>query len=104
MDKLFRFLERAKPLVENGNDHSVEQVSWNDAQAFILKLNEKVKATGYQFKFPTEAQYEYAFRVGTTTAYVSGKTKSNLAEYVWSYENSGSRTEPLSRKCSNFWG
>jgi formylglycine-generating enzyme required for sulfatase activity len=45
----------------------VEQVSWNDAQAFIKKLNEKCRGSGYLYRLPTEAEWEYACRGGATS-------------------------------------
>ena len=54
-----------------GADCPVEQVSWNDAQPFIEKLNQQ---TGQRFRLPSEAEWEYAARAGTTTPFHTGQT------------------------------
>ncbi len=56
-----------------GDECPVEQVSWNDAQEFVKKLNAK---TGKAYRLPSEAEWEYAARAGTTTAYSFGATLS----------------------------
>jgi uncharacterized protein (TIGR02996 family) len=56
-----------------GADRPVEQVSWDDCQGFCRKLHER---TGKTFRLPTEAQWEYACRAGTTTAFHNGCTIS----------------------------
>jgi formylglycine-generating enzyme required for sulfatase activity len=56
----------------------VEQVSWDDAMAFTRRLNEKIRiTTGARFALPTEAQWEYACRAGTTTATAFGDSLSS---------------------------
>jgi formylglycine-generating enzyme required for sulfatase activity len=57
-----------------GDDCPVENVSWDDAQAFIRKLNEQ---TGRRYRLPSEAEWEYAARAGSTTAYAWGATASH---------------------------
>ena len=78
-------------------NNPVEQVSWNDAQAFISKLN--AKADGFQYRLPTEAEREYAARAGTTGAYAG-----DLDAMAWYDENSGGRTHPVAKKQANPWG
>ena len=56
-----------------GDECPVENVSWNDAQEFVKKLNAK---TGKAYRLPSEAEWEYAARAGTTTAYAFGATLS----------------------------
>ena len=79
----------------------VENVSWNDAQAFCQKLNEK---TGKKYRLPSEAEWEYACRAGTQTRYYFGDDEKLLGEYAWYSENSGSKTHPVEQKKPNNWG
>lgn len=80
----------------------VEQVSWNDAQEFIKKLNEKEGTDKY--RLPSEAEWEYAARAGTTTMYSFGDDESMLGDYAWYEKNSGERTHPVGQKKPNPWG
>jgi formylglycine-generating enzyme required for sulfatase activity len=62
-----------------GGKYPVESVSWNDAQEFCQKLTQK---TGLTFRLPTEAEWEYACRAGTTTPFYYGETLSTeIANY-----------------------
>ncbi|MGI9065298.1 MAG: protein kinase domain-containing protein [Pyrinomonadaceae bacterium] len=66
----------------------VEQVSWNDAQEFIRKLNQI--NDGYTYRLPSEAEWEYACRAGTTGDYAG-----NLNDMAWYADNSGSKTHAV---------
>lgn len=84
-----------------GSNLPVEKVSWNDAKDFCRKLSEK---TGQTFSLPTEAQWEYACRAGTTTSYCYGDSENSLGDYAWYNGNSGSKTHPVGEKKPNPWG
>ena len=75
----------------------VEAVSWDDAQEFIRSLNGR--AGGNRYRLPTEAEWEYAARAGTT-----GDRYGNLDAIAWHNGNSGDRTHPVGQKAPNAWG
>ena len=68
-----------------GDDSPVEQISWDDAKAFAHKLSQK---TGKNYRLPSEAEWEYAARAGTTTKWSFGDSDDQLAEYGWHIRNS----------------
>lgn len=78
-------------------------VSWNDAQAFVARLNEREGHSRY--RLPTEAEWEYAARAGSTTRYGFGNDAEMLGRYAWygeDFENGS--THPVGQKESNAWG
>ncbi|MCZ7381565.1 MAG: formylglycine-generating enzyme family protein [Candidatus Methanoperedens sp.] len=85
-----------------GDNLPVEEVSWDDVQEFIKKLNKKEGTNKY--RLPSEAEWEYAARAGTITRYSFGDDESKLGEYAWFYENSGNKTHPVGQKKPNPWG
>jgi formylglycine-generating enzyme required for sulfatase activity len=85
-----------------GDDCPVEKVSWDDAQAFIKRLNAKDNANKY--RLPTEAEWEYACRAGTDNQFSFGDNVNQLGEYAWYRENSNERTHPVAQKKPNPWG
>ena len=80
----------------------VEKVSWDDCQQFLNKLNERIGKKLY--RLPTEAEWEYACRAGSTGTYCFGDEESKLREYGWYSENSGSKTQPVGKLKPNVWG
>jgi formylglycine-generating enzyme required for sulfatase activity len=89
------------PSKYKGANNPVEMVSWNDAVEFCRKLSAQ---EGVQYRLPTEAEWEYACRAGTTTTYSFGDDDSQLGKYAWYGANSGSTTHPVGEKLPNGWG
>ena len=81
--------------------HPVVCVNYNDAQAFIRWLNAK---TGDNYRLPTEAEWEYAARAGTTSRYSWGDSKRQAGAYAWYSKNSEGRTHAVGGKKPNPWG
>jgi len=84
-----------------GDNLPVETVSWNDAQAFINKLNSTTKK-GY--RLPTEAEWEYAARGGIESAGLKYAGNNNINDVAWHDENSGETTHPVGAKRPNELG
>ena len=85
----------------NGDDYPVENVSWNDAQKFIRKLS-ALNNNKYQFRLPTEAEWEYACRSGGKPDIYSGG--SLIDRVAWYDGNSGGRTHRVGTKAPNGLG
>ena len=100
-----------------GPKNPIEQVRWSDAVKFC---NARSLAEGLQpcydlktwqcdfaangYRLPTEAEWEYACRAGTQTAYFFGNDASKLADYAWFDKNSGGHPQPVGLKRPNPWG
>ena len=87
-----------------GPKNPVEQVSWDDCQQFLGKLNAKFAAEGGKYQLPSEAQWEYACRAGSKTRYSFGDDETRLGDHAWIRKNWGGNTHPVGEKKPNAWG
>ena len=89
------------PYFSQDDRHPVVCISWNDASAYCQWLSEQ---TGEQYSLLTEAEWEYACRASSETAYFFGDDEKELEEYAWYSKNSEGRTHPVGEKRPNTWG
>jgi formylglycine-generating enzyme required for sulfatase activity len=88
-------------------ERPVENIKWLEADAFCRVLTQ-VERTNlpakYVYRLPTEAEWEYACRAGTTTRFSFGDDESELGKYAWFKSNAIDRTQPVGRTRPNPWG
>lgn len=91
----------SNPRYFKGPQKPVEQVSWDDCQTFISKLN---SLTGQRFCLPTEAEWEYASRGGNKSRGYKYSGSNTLGNVAWYYDNSGGTTHDVKTKSPNELG
>lgn len=104
----YRAIMNANPSDREGADLPVETVSWADAASFCRKLSEK---TGLGVRLPTEAEWEYVCRAGTTTQFYFGDELADINQHAWhggegdgQWSTADGRPHPVGQKAPNPWG
>ncbi len=107
----------ANPSRWKADGNPVEQVRWSDAVKFCNRRSQmeglqpcydvntwKCNFAANGYRLPTEAEWEYACRAGTTTAYFFGDSPAKLGVYAWYDKNSGGHPRAVGQKQANAWG
>jgi formylglycine-generating enzyme required for sulfatase activity len=102
----------SNPSLFKGNlQRPVEDVTWFNAIDYCTKLTAREREAGnlpedFEYRLPTESEWEYAARAGTTTRFSYGDDPDyeSLGDYAWFQDNSGLRTHPVGQKLPNPWG
>jgi len=107
--ELYQAVTGVNPSKWKGPRNSVEMVTWDEAVTFCQKLTQelhklKLLGEGEVIRLPSEAEWEYACRAGTTTAYSFGNRIEDLKAHAWYKANSKGEDPPVGKKKPNAWG
>jgi formylglycine-generating enzyme required for sulfatase activity len=97
----YEAIQGENPSQFKGDKRPVDSVTWREATEFCRRLSEK---EGITYRLPTEAEWEYACRAGTATAYYWGNIEELADTFAWYKDNSDNQTHPVGQKRANAWG
>lgn len=89
---------------QGSSSHPAESISWNETQAFFKKFNQGSCPATMRGMLPTEAQWEYACRAGTSTSWSFGDREADVKNHAWFDANSNSQTQPVGKLPPNHFG
>lgn len=101
-----RLITPEKKERSDGSRYPADRISWDDAVRFCEKLSNRREELRRNrvYRLPSEAEWEYACRAGSTTAFSFGADASLLSQFGWFSENSNQSTHPVGEKQPNAWG
>ncbi len=104
--KEYRTIQNDNPSQQVGSANPVERVTWDDSVVFCRKLSQlpAERKIDRVYRLPTEAEWEYACRAGTTTDYFFGDDPGAIGDFAWDRSNSDRKTHPVGEKKANRWG
>jgi formylglycine-generating enzyme required for sulfatase activity len=107
--ELYHVIMGNNPSKWKGPRNSVEMVTWDDANTFCKRLTDELRqrkflAADEQIRLPSEAEWEYACRAGTTTAWSFGDDVKDIGTYAWYKVNAPGNDPPVGSKRPNPWG
>jgi formylglycine-generating enzyme required for sulfatase activity len=96
----------ANPSLFKVGNRPVEHISWADAVDFCGRMSKlpEEKAAGRAYRLPTEQEWEYACRAGSSTVFGFGDDPRELVDFGWFADNSNDQTQPVGKKRPNAWG
>ncbi|MSU79485.1 MAG: formylglycine-generating enzyme family protein [Gemmataceae bacterium] len=107
--ELYAAVTGINPAQFQGLRNGIDQVTWNDSVAFCEKATAQLRerkliGDNERIRLPSEAEWEYCCRAGTTTAWSFGDDVKELGKYSWFKENSPNEDPPVGLKLPNAWG
>jgi formylglycine-generating enzyme required for sulfatase activity len=107
--ELYHLVMGGNPSKWKGLRNSVEKITWDEAVTFCRKATEALRERGLlkkdeEIRLPSEAEWEYVCRAGTTTAYSFGDDEKDLGAYAWFTGNAAGNDPPVGKKKANPWG